>query len=54
MHGATVRKKKVDHLHTAGQNSAKQFQPNRRFATFCCKDKDINNIQAFPWKGFLS
>jgi hypothetical protein len=40
-------------LHTAGQNSAQQFQPNRRFATICCKDKTLTIFKRSRGKVFV-
>ena len=38
---------------TAGQNSAQQFQLNRRFATFCSKDKTLRTSQRSRGKVFV-
>jgi hypothetical protein len=44
---------KAYRLHTAGQNRAQQFQPNRQFATFCCKDKTLRIFKRSRGKVFV-
>jgi hypothetical protein len=49
----SYKQRKAYRLHTIGQSSAQQFQPNRRFATFFCKDKALRIFKLSRVKIFV-
>jgi len=53
LHHKSYKQQTAYRLHTAGQNSAQQFQPIRRFATICCKDKALTTFKRSRGKVFV-